>query len=265
MAELHQKSSGTFSLSVLKPLLARLRSGRGDASRPDRVATCRRTAPNLEVIRHFQFVRFETLHSSHQGRAGVPDEPVCRTPRIVLRQIHDPMPDRIVVHVIQTSQIGRFERDVAVPILKPNLSSSCSIPYVHLLRRCHVQLPQEPPERGRIRRRRGHKMVVIRQHSPSPQLPAKLGGTGKQRFQEEITSLGSAQMMEFLQCTRSDHVNAWLEQPMSWSMWPVHISKSPTHRSWSAQARLRFGRRDASRWRKRRHVAALQIHASSFA
>ena len=76
---------------------------------------------------------------------------------------------RILIHIIQTSQIRTLKRQMRIAELKPDLAATLFMASVSLTCADGVNLADNIPQFGRVRGRLDYKMVVVREERPSLQ------------------------------------------------------------------------------------------------
>src|SRR6266480_7582193 len=84
----------------------------------------------LKIVGHMNAVDLEALHRIHKCGRGVACKPRRRTPFIIFRQRNNAVSRRIMMNVIQSSQIRALECDAALPKLKPHFSFGRVIPEI---------------------------------------------------------------------------------------------------------------------------------------
>src|SRR5438067_12785273 len=112
---------------------------------------------------------------------------------------------------------------MALPELKPYLSTGRVVPEIKLLSRLHVKLPNKFSQNARLRRRGSNEVIMIGEYRPGTQLPRKFVRVIEQRFLHEVQPLWGIQMRQFPISPRGDDVKARRKQPMCWRVGPVHL------------------------------------------
>ena len=97
----------------------------------------------LKIIENFKSIDLQSLNSLYERTLGVVFKPLCRTPAVVRRPQNNSVMHCVLVHVLQSGQIGTFIGQLRVAVLKPNASTLDAVSMVAIVRSDGVQLPKE--------------------------------------------------------------------------------------------------------------------------
>ena len=104
----------------------------------------------LEIIRHVQFIRFETIKGFYLSSGGSALKPCCRTPRVLVRDGHKTMLYCVLMGIIQTREVGFFIGQSRFVKVVPYLPATGFIEAIDPLGCLFVKVAQHFTETGSI-------------------------------------------------------------------------------------------------------------------
>ena len=100
----------------------------------------RRQVAKLEVVLNIQFIDLKSVDClAHRWRRRSL-EPSRRTPLILIGHRHEPMRDRILMHVIEPGQIRLLISQLRIPEVEPHCAASLVVNLVQLARGVRVKM-----------------------------------------------------------------------------------------------------------------------------
>ncbi len=169
------------------------------------------------------FIKTETGNRSHPSACCGRFELRGAAPRPIRSQPHQSMMTRILVNIIQPSQITLLVSEVRLTKVLPEARASRSaILRIQPFGGKAVQLLQKRTKAACITRRAvSHHMVMIREHRPRLEPPTLFPKKLLQQNLKPIPSLGCVQQMSLPSRTRRHKINPRLSQTMRRCMRPV--------------------------------------------
>lgn len=187
------------------------------------VVLCRTPKFFSVFIQNFNAIGFEAVDRVHHCRSGNLLKPASRTPFVLIRHSNQPMFHRILMDIIQPSQIRFLKRQFGVPVIEPDFSSLEVLQPIQFRRCNRMQAVNHCFQVLRFGQAPSDEVVMVGKNCPSLQLPFKLFGQGEQGAFQKRQMFRSFKQMNFSIRRSSDHKNSACVQPMHWSMRPIFL------------------------------------------
>ena len=152
----------------------------------------------LKFIRYLYAVASEAVNGFHHGNRSRAFKPSRRTPRILIRHVHQSMFHRVLVNVIQARQIRFLACEPRLTKIEPDLPTGSAIKFVDPTGSLHMKNAQRVGKIGSIvcvRRRVRDEMVVVRDNGPSLRLPAEIARYGQQTAMQYPQAVRTMEVM----------------------------------------------------------------------
>jgi hypothetical protein len=128
------------------------------------------------VITQVQLVRFKIVNRFDLCRCGGPFEPSRGAPGILIGNCYQPMPNRVVMNIVQASTIGFLIGQPRLPKIMPDLLTRGTLKSVDPFGSSFVKPSQHNSKAACMLGANGtvrDEMIVIGEHGPGFELPAR--------------------------------------------------------------------------------------------
>ena len=182
-----------------------------------------------KIIVHVDLIRLKTVNRLHHRRLSLPLKPSRTAPAILIRDRNQTVLHRVLMHIVQTRKITLFVTQPRLPKVVPHFSSRTIVKTIDPVRRPAVKVIQKLTQAfSSISRRVSNKMIVIRKHSPSLQIPSIPSRVFQKTALQRLQSLISRENMLFLVCASRHDIRSRLAQTMKRRMRPIAITHNHT-------------------------------------
>src|ERR1043166_1976483 len=127
----------------------------------------------------------------------------------------------VLMDIVEPRQVGVLVGQPGIPKVVPHRAAFNPVSSVEFYGRPRVQFPQKLAHGYRIGRAASYEVIVVCKHRPRFKVPDTLPGKGQKHPLHQIELGWRVEQALFMQCARSDDVDAMFSQPMDWSVGPV--------------------------------------------